>query len=104
MDGHHIAGHANDSMTLGVPSNDHRAELSTAQQDWPSKTLQNPDGSPLLAAAARIRGFVDTSLYLMKTFLLPTAALLELLDTILEQKVGKKWWKKTKLRSFEPKR
>jgi hypothetical protein len=40
----------------------------------------------------------------MKTFLLPTAALLELLDTILEQKVGKKWWKKTKLRSFEPKR
>lgn len=102
-DGHHIAAEANDPMKISIPINDHRAELSTAQQDWPRKTRDNPDRSPLLAAAARIRGFVDTSIYLMRAFLLPAAALLELLDTILEQRLGQKWWKDTKLKSVEPK-
>ena len=102
-DRHHIAGQANDPTTITIPTNAHRAELSIAQQDWPSKTLQNPDESPLLADAARIRGFVDISIYLMSDFLLPGAARLELLDTILERKLGKKWWKNTKLKSFEPK-
>lgn len=101
-DDHHIAGQANDPITIGISTNDHRAELSVAQQDWPIKTLRNPDRSPLLAAAARIRGFVDTAIYLMNSFLLPGAALLELLDTICEQKLGRKWWKNTKLESFEP--
>lgn len=60
MDDHHVFGKANDPTTIvTVPANDHRAELSVAQQDWPKKTPENPDGSPLLAAAARIRGFVD---------------------------------------------
>ena len=102
-DGHHLAGQANDPTTISIPVNDHRAELSVAQQDWPSKTLQNPDGSPLLAEAARIRGFMDTSVYLMSRFLRPAAALLEHLDTYSERKLGKKWWKKMKLKPFEPK-
>jgi hypothetical protein len=101
-DGHHIAGQANDATTIAIPVNDHRAELSVAQQDWPSKTLQNAEESPLLAEAARIRGFMDTSVYLMSHFLRPGAAVLEHLDTFLERKLGKKWWKKTKLKSFEP--
>ena len=102
-DDHHIAAEANDPMIIRVPSNDHQANLSVAQRDWPAKTLQNPDKSPLLAAAARIRGFVNTSMYLMEHFLLPGATLLELLDTILERKLGRKWWKDTKLKTFEPK-
>jgi hypothetical protein len=102
-DDHHIAGQANNPMTISVPVNDHRAELSVAQQGWPPKTLRNPDHSPLLAAAARIRGFVDTSIYLMQHFLVPAAVILEFLDTMLERKLGRKWWKNTKLESFEPK-
>ena len=97
-DDHHIAGQANDPVTISVPVNDHRAELSVAQQDWPPKTLQNPDGSPLLAAAARIRGFVDTSNYLMQHFLLQGAAVLELLDTNNKQESGQKRRKNTKLK------
>ena len=102
-DGHHIAGQANDPTKISFFANDHWAELSVAQRDWPPKTLRNPDHSPLLAAAARIRGFVDTAIYLMVSFLLPAATLIELLDTMLERKLGRKWWKITTLNSFEPK-
>jgi hypothetical protein len=103
-DDHHIAGKANNPMTISVPVNDHRADLSNAQNEWPRKTLENPERSPLRSAAAHIRGFVDTVIYLMEKFLLWAADMLELLDTILEQKLGQKWWKDTKLKSFEPKK
>jgi hypothetical protein len=103
-DNHHMAGEANNpTATIAVPVTDHRAELSTAQQDWPKKTLQNPDHSPLLSGAAHIRGFADTIVYLISHLLLWVAQLLELLDTILEGKLGKKWWRDTMLESFEPK-
>src|SRR5713101_4763503 len=39
-DGHHVAGEANDPTKIPVPVNDHRAELSTAQADWPEQTLE----------------------------------------------------------------
>jgi len=99
---HHMAGNANDPMTMNVLVNDHEAELSTPQRDWPKKTLQNPDGSPLLSAAAHIRGFVDTIIFLVQKFLHWIADMLELLDTILERKSGRKWWSHTKLEAFEP--
>lgn len=103
-DDHHIAGVANNpTATIAVPVEDHWADLSTAQRDWPKKTLQNPDHSPLLSAAAHIRGFADLIVYLLESFLLWVADVLELLDTMLERKLGKKWWKNTKLQSFEPK-
>jgi len=102
-DDHHIAGKANSPVTINVPVNDHEAELSATQRDWPRKTLQNPDGSPLLSASAHIRGFVDTVIYLITKFLLWVAELLELLDTMLEEKWGRKWWKGKKLEAFEPK-
>ncbi len=47
-DNHHPAGRANNPATIRVPVNDHRAELSPAQYDWPRETLENPDRSPLL--------------------------------------------------------
>lgn len=102
-DAHHVAGRANDpTTTLLVPVNDHRAELSVAQQDWPMKTLRNKEGSPLLAAAARIRGVVDTIAYLHKG-LLSVAEMLEALDRFLESKLGAKWWRRTPLARFGPK-
>ena len=66
-DNHHVYGKANDPATVPAPVNDHRAELNTAQHDWPKKTLQNPEGSPLLKAAACVRGFIDTVVYLVKS-------------------------------------
>ena len=102
-DDHHIAAEANSPITINVPANDHEAELSTPQRDWPQKTVRNQDGSPLLSAAAHIRGFVDTVIYLITKFLLWIAELLELLDTILEENWGRKWWKGMKLEAFEPK-
>ena len=102
-DDHHIAGRANNPMTISVAANDHRAELSVPQNAWPHETLENRDRSPLRSAAAHIRGFVDTVIYLMEKFLLWVAEMIELLDTYLGQKLGPKWWKSTKLNSFEPK-
>ena len=100
---HHLFGESNSPFTMSVPVNDHRAALSTAQYDWPRKTLQNEEGSPSLASAAFIRGFTDIIVYLIDEVLLPIAEMLEVLDTILKRKLGKKYWKKTKLKAFEPK-
>lgn len=102
-DDHHIAGKVNSSITIRVPVNDHRAELTVAQQDWNKKTLENPDGSPLLSGAAHIRGFIDTHIYLIKTFLLWVAEMLEMLDPFLITVLGPKWWEKTDFDHFSPK-
>lgn len=104
LDAHHAAGKSNSPTTISVPVNDHRAVLSPAQQDWPKNTLENPDASPLLAGAGRIRGFVDSALFLMEQLLLWTADMLEALDSLLIQKLGPKWWNKTDLDKFVPRR
>lgn len=101
-DNHHIAGRNNSPITISVSTNDHRAELSAAQHNWPWKTLENPNRSPLLSAAAHIRGFCDFLFYFVEKFLPWIADMLELLDTMLERRLGKRWWKHTKLKSFEP--
>lgn len=103
-DRHHYAGEANSPVTISAPVNDHRAQLSPAQYDWPKKTLQNPDGSPLLAAAASILGFTDTVLYLIEKGLRWVADMLEKLDAYLVQKFGPRWWIGTPLEPFAPKR
>jgi hypothetical protein len=99
---HHIAGKANSPTTISVPVNDHRARLSTDQYDWPRETLQNPDQSPLLRAAACIRGFVDTVRYLMEDFLLWIAELLEKVDAFLRAELGRKWWLQTNIEDVVP--
>lgn len=92
MDNHHIAGRANSPVTIPIPVNDHRARLSVDQYDWPKKTLENVNRSPLLAAAACIRGFIDTVMYLIEKVLLWIADLLEVLDQHLTKSRGSKWW------------
>jgi hypothetical protein len=101
-DNHHLFGIANSPLTASIPVNDHRATLTVWQRNWPPETLANSDGSPLLAGAATIRGFIDFVLYLMQERLLPIARMLELLDTIFRRKLGTKYWKKMKLKAFEP--
>ncbi len=91
IDDHHIAGMANSPVTVPVNVNDHQAELTVLQQDWPRGTLRNPNGSPLLAAAAHIRGFVDTVVYLIKKCVLWVADLLEATDALLVSAWGPGW-------------
>jgi hypothetical protein len=99
-----MSAKANGPITIPVPVNDHRAELSVAQQDWPKETLENREGSPLIAAAACIRGYVDTDIYLMKAQLLQRAEVFETLDRFLKEKLGPKWWRGTHLEQFAPKK
>lgn len=99
-DNHHVAGSANSPVTVAVPVNDHRAILSVAQYDWPKKTLENPEGCPLRAAAACIRGFIDTVLYLCERLLRWILALLECLSDLLMERLGHQWWTGTQLEQF----
>lgn len=103
-DKHHPAGKANGPITIPIPVNDHRAILSVAQADWPKPTLTNAQGSPLLTAAASIRGFVDTVLYLIEQGLLWIAGMLERLDEYLAKELGSRWWRGTDIEQFAPKR
>ena len=104
MDNHHPAGKANSPITITVPANDHRARLSEDQRDWPPETLQNPDGSPLLIAAACIRGFIDVVVYLMEQLLMWVAEMLEILNAHLVETFGPKWWRNTKVENFAGRR
>jgi hypothetical protein len=103
-DTHHFAGEANNPTTIPVPVNDHRAELSPAQYDWPKKTRENPDGCPLLAAAGCIRGFIDTVIYLIKKGVLWIAEMLESAHDWLVEQFGPQWWVGTPLEQFIPQR
>ena len=101
-DDHHFAMKANSPITVSIPANDHRAELNVAQYDWPKRTRENPDGSPLIAAAASIRGFIDIILYLINEGLHWIADMLEIADVCLVRKLGSKWWIGTELEKFAP--
>jgi len=103
-DNHHPAGEANDPATIPTPVNDHRADLSVRQYDWPKETLENREGSPLLARAACIRGYCDTNAYLFEKQLLPHAEFLEVLDDFLTEEFGPAWWNNTELQRFVPRR
>jgi hypothetical protein len=104
VDQHHPAGEANDPTTVPIPVNDHRARMSVDQYDWPKTTIENPLGSPVLAAAARDRGYLDTNSYLQEKLLTPNAEMLEALDNYLADRLGPRWWENTPLERFSPKR
>jgi hypothetical protein len=105
MDKHHFAGEENHWLTVAVPVNDHRADLSVAQyNNWPKQTRENRDGCPLLAAAGCVRGFVDTVVYMIKKGVLWIAEMLERLADLLIEKFGPKWWVGTPIEQFVPNR
>jgi hypothetical protein len=102
-DDHHVAGRNNSPVTIPVPVNDHRARLSDDQNECPTRTLKNPDGSPLLAAAGCIRGFFDTILYLIEKLLVWVPELLEALDAYMVREHGPRWWISAGLEQFATK-
>jgi hypothetical protein len=102
-DKHHFAMKANSPVTISTPVNDHVADLNAAQQDWPKQTRENPESSPFIAAAACIRGFIDTIVYLINKGLHWIADMLEMADAHLTERLGKQWWKNTELQKFAPK-
>jgi hypothetical protein len=102
IDAHHVTGRANDPTTISIPTNDHVAELSERQRDWPELTLRNPDRDPLLRAAACVRGCFDTVVYLAQSLLLWTADLLEALSAHLTATRGRFYWRGTPLDAFAP--
>ena len=104
IDEHHFAGKANSTTTIPIPVNDHRARLSVDQAKWPKSTLANPEGSPLLAAAACLRGFIDTILYLIERGMLWIVEMLEKLDEVQVKKLGPQWWANTEIKQFGPKK
>jgi hypothetical protein len=99
FDWHHVAGKAHHCLTIPVPVNDHRAILSVDQYDWPKRTLENPDRSPLIAAAACIRGFISTVIYLVDRLLKWIAEALERIDQMLTERLGPRWWINTEFNS-----
>jgi len=103
VENHHVAGEANDCTTIPIPANDHRAELSQAQYDWPKQTLENPAGCPLLASAGCVRGFADTEAYLIDKLLLRRVEMLETLSVFLTERLGPEWWINTEMEQFLPK-
>ena len=103
MDNHHVFGKANSPVTVPTPVNDHRADLSVAQYNWPKKTLENPEGSPFLAAAGVVRGFIDYIHYLIEKGLAWVARMLEAADAFLASQLGPKWWIGTEMEKFAPK-
>ncbi|MGH7239427.1 MAG: hypothetical protein ACREHG_05085 [Candidatus Saccharimonadales bacterium] len=88
---HHVAGRHNSPVTIAIPANDHRI-LSDLQQDWSRRTLQNPEGSPLLAMAAMLRGWLDIIALLIERSLGRIPAALETLDASLVQLHGTDWY------------
>jgi hypothetical protein len=102
VDQHHVAGRANDPMTIPVDVNDHRAVLNVVQHDWEKGILQNPDGCPLKAGAARIRGWTDSIVYVLSLGDCVVQMLIALSD-FLQNRLGPKWWKGTPLERFAPK-
>lgn len=104
LDRHHVAGKSNSPATIPIPVNDHRARLSADQHDWPKETRDNPNGSPLLSAAACIRGFADTLFYLIEKLLLWIPEMLEALDAFLKKNFGPKWWIGTPLEKYAQRR
>jgi len=98
---HHVAGKGNAAVTVEVPSNDHRAILSEAQREWPTATLENVDGSPLLALAATLRGSADLIGDLITRLLQKCAELAESVDAWLREKHGD-WWRGTQFEGWQP--
>jgi hypothetical protein len=88
---HHLSGQSNDAFTISIPANEH-AVLSDAQQDWPGGTLRNLDGSPLLAAAAAFRGWLDILRLMIDRTIGWIPPYLESLDSWLRTTAGNQWW------------
>ncbi len=88
---HHVAGQRNSPFVVKLPANEHQI-LSASQREWPAATLRNADGSPLLAIAATIRGWLEVLRQIIERAVGWIPEALESLDEILTERFGPKWW------------
>lgn len=91
IEAHHLAGEHNLPVTARIPGNDHRV-LNDSQVDWPLDTLRNPDRSPLLKAAAAVRGWSDVMKLVIDRVVGWIPEYLERLDGWLRLRIGPRWW------------
>jgi hypothetical protein len=92
LEEHHVEGQSNDPFdTILIPGNDHRL-LTGRQALWPRETLRNPDGSPLLTAAAALRGWLDVLWLVIVRTVGWIPVFLERLDAWLREVLGERWW------------
>jgi nicotinamidase-related amidase len=98
---HHIGGKNNSRMTVRIRSNDHR-RLSDEQNEWPPRTLQNSDGSPLLALAGALRGTAAFIEDIITRMLRTCAEFAERLDAWLREQHGGNWWTGTPFDGWRP--
>jgi hypothetical protein len=92
MEKHHPMSKSNSERFVVIPGNDHRV-LNEYQRAWPLGTLRNPDESPLLRAAAAIRGWLDVLHLLAERIVGWIPEWLEQLDAWLRRRLGSRWWK-----------
>jgi hypothetical protein len=92
LEGHHLAGQANDPITAEMPGNDHRAISERQNELWSRETLRNPDGSPLLMSSAAIRGWLDVLWVVLERTITWIPGFLERLDEWLCEEIGPRWW------------
>jgi len=91
--GHHVSARANDPQDVrAIPANDHAVVTLKHQSEWPRETLRNPDGSPLLQAAASLRGWLDMLRLVLERSVGWVPDLLERLDSWLRERIGPRWW------------
>jgi hypothetical protein len=94
LEDHHLAGRANDPATVRIPGNDHRAISERQNVTWRRETLRNPEGSPLIKAAAEIRGWLDILWLILERTVASVPTFLEALDAWLIEEIGPRWWDK----------
>jgi hypothetical protein len=99
-EGHHLGAEANSPLIVELPVKDHRT-VTEAQHEWPPQTLQNPDGSPLLALAGSLRGVADFIGELITAFINRLAEAAEDIDAWLREKYGL-WWKDGPFDGWQP--
>jgi hypothetical protein len=89
----HTPGRRNDPTDdVPIPANDHSILSHKYQPSWPRETLRNPDGSPLLRAAAALRGWMDVLRLILERTCGWVPSFLERLDSWLRERVGDRWW------------
>lgn len=96
----HIFGQNNSDATLPRPINDHRAVLSVAQYDWPRQVRENPEGSPVIAAAGMRLGARNEISYILEQDV--SGQFLLDLDAFLSDRLGPRWWIGTPLEKYAP--
>jgi hypothetical protein len=92
VEAQHVAGQHNSDVTVPMLGNDHRVADSYKQHDWPVATLRNPHGSPLLKAAATLRGWLDLLRVVIDRAMGWIPVFLEKLDAALTVLHGPQWW------------